>query len=177
MVEASLLGDVGKGAVAVVVKQNVVPPEAAEEVVPAIVVVIADAHPSLPAGAGETGFFGDLGESAVAIVLIQMRSGRLARGPMGVEAGTVGEIDVEPAVVVVVEKRQARAFGFDDVVLVVDGTPDVRSGEAGFAGDVDELHWGFGRYGCGGFRLGQGGGLQDGGRSPAPEWRSEGVEE
>ena len=51
VVNAGLASDVGECAVAVVVKQNVVSPEAAEQIVPAVVVVVADANAGLPAGA------------------------------------------------------------------------------------------------------------------------------
>src|SRR5205807_2678720 len=44
---------VGKRAIAVVVEENVVAPETAEKVVPAVIVVIADADAGLPAGAAE----------------------------------------------------------------------------------------------------------------------------
>ncbi len=81
IVEAGFASDIGKRAVAVVVKKNVVSPEAAEEVVPSVVVVVADAHSGLPAGARESGFFRDVGEGSVAVVLIEMRSGSLSGGP------------------------------------------------------------------------------------------------
>ena len=139
VVKAGLASDVGKGSVSVVVEQDVVSPEAAEQVVPAVVVVVADADAGLPAGASQAGFFGDIGERSVAIVLVQMRGRSLARRPVGVEARAIGEIDVEPAVVVVIEEGQAAAFGFNDVALVIDAAPDVGSIQSGFAGYVDEM--------------------------------------
>ena len=51
VVNAGLAGDVGESSVAVVVEQDVVSPEAAEQIVPAVVVVVADADAGLPAGA------------------------------------------------------------------------------------------------------------------------------
>ncbi len=152
MIEAGFLRDVGERAVAVVVKQNVVSPEAAEEIVPAVVVVIADADAGLPAGAREAGFFGDVGESSVAIIFVEMRGRCLAGRPVRVETRAVGEINVEPAVVVVIEKGEAAAFGFDDVALVIDSAPDIGSVEAGFARDVDEGDWISARW-SGGFRV------------------------
>ena len=127
-VEAGFLRDVGECAVAVVVKQNVVAPEAAEEIVPAVVVVVADADAGLPAGAREAGFRGDVGEGSVAIIFVEMRGRLFAGFPIRVEARAVGQINVEPAVVVVVEKGEAAAFGFDDVVFVIDAAPDVGRG-------------------------------------------------
>ena len=138
VVNPSLAGDVGESSVAVVVKQDVVSPEAAEQIVPAVVVVVADADAGLPAGAPQAGFLGDVGEGAVAIVFVEMRSGGFAGRPVGVEARAVGEINVEPSVVVVIEEGQAAAFGFDDVALVINRAPDVGSIQSGFAGHINK---------------------------------------
>ncbi len=54
VVDAGLASDIGERAVAVIVEQNVVTPEAAEEIVPSVVVVISDAHAGLPAGARQS---------------------------------------------------------------------------------------------------------------------------
>jgi len=88
-----------------------------------------------------------------------MRSGSLTGGPLFAELSSVGEIDIEPAIVVVIEEGETGAFGFDDVALVIGIAPDVGGVEAGFAGHVDELDGGF---------LRAGGGLQDGVGSPFP---------
>src|SRR6266704_1847201 len=146
VVDAGFAGDIGKGAVAVVVKEDVVSPEAAEEVVPAVVVVVADANAGLPAGAGEAGFFGDVGEGAVAIVFVKMGGWGFAGGPVGIEASSIGEIDVQPAVMVVVEKGKAAALGFNNVFFVIEAAPNIGGGQAGFASDVDELDWGGRRW-------------------------------
>ncbi len=90
VVDSGFAGDVGESAVAVVVEQDVVSPEAAEQVVPAVVVVVADADAGLPAGAAEAGFFGDVGESAVAVIFVEMRGWGLAGRPVGIEARSVG---------------------------------------------------------------------------------------
>ncbi len=49
IVDTDLASDVGEGSVSVVVKQNIVSPEATEHVVPAVIVVVTDADASLPA--------------------------------------------------------------------------------------------------------------------------------
>src|SRR5205814_986017 len=126
--DSGLRGDIGEGAVAAVVKKDVVSPEAAKQIVPPIVVVIADAHARLPAGAGQAGPFCDVGEGSVAIVLVKMRGGGFAGWPVGIDAGSVGEIDVEPAVVVIIEKSQSAALRFDDVFFVIGAAPDIGNG-------------------------------------------------
>ena len=70
--EAGFGGDVGEGAVAVVAVEDVLAVVGDEEVVPAVVVVVADAAALSPAAAGEAGFSGDVGEGAVAVVLEEM---------------------------------------------------------------------------------------------------------
>src|SRR5580693_7649863 len=67
--EAGAFGDVGEGAVAIVVIQNVLAVVGDEEIIVAVVVVVADAAGLAPAGTGvEAGTFGDIGEGAVAII-------------------------------------------------------------------------------------------------------------
>ena len=49
LIEPGLLRDIGKCAIAVVMEEDVVSPEAAEQIVPSVVVVVADADAGLPA--------------------------------------------------------------------------------------------------------------------------------
>src|ERR1039458_4018094 len=72
---AGLLADIGKGSIPVVVIEDILAVVGDEEIVPAIVVVVADANPLSPAGVGEPSFCGHVGESAITIVPEQMRRG------------------------------------------------------------------------------------------------------
>ena len=58
LVEAGLAGNVGEGAISVVMEENVMSPEAAKEVIPSIVVVVAHADAGLPSESSESRFFG-----------------------------------------------------------------------------------------------------------------------
>ena len=68
--QARFLRDIGESAVAIVVKQNVLAPVGDEDIVEAVVIVVGDGDAVGPPAARETGFFGHIGEGAVAIVLV-----------------------------------------------------------------------------------------------------------
>jgi len=80
IMETGFVSDIRKCAVAVVVKQDVVSPEAAEKIIPAVVVVVAHADARLPAGARQTGLFRDIGEGAIAIILYRWEVGACPGG-------------------------------------------------------------------------------------------------
>ena len=69
---AGLLADVGERAVAVVVVQNILAEVGDEQIVPSVVVVVADANALSPAGVRDAGLRGHVGEGAVAIVAEEM---------------------------------------------------------------------------------------------------------
>ncbi len=115
--DAGLFGDVGEGAVVVVAIEAVLAEVGDEEIGPAVVVEVADDGAKAPAIVGDAGLGGDVGKGAVVIVMEErgVRGGCLAG--FGFEGGAVDEVDVEPAVVVVVEQSDAGADGFEDGAL------------------------------------------------------------
>src|SRR2546425_10566760 len=135
--DAGLGADVGEGAIAVVVVETVFAEVGDEEVVEAVVVVIADANALSPAGMNEAGFDGDIGEGGVAIVFEEAIGGRAARRKT-FEASAGDEKNVEPAVVVVVVEGDAAAGGFEQIFVFVFATENCFGVEAGFAGDVEK---------------------------------------
>ena len=98
-----------------------------------VVVVVADADAGLPSSASQARFLGDIGESSVAIVFVEMRSRSLSCGPLLAETRSVCQINVEPAVVIVIEKCDAAALCFNDVSLVIGIAPNVRVIQARFS--------------------------------------------
>ena len=170
--QARLLGHIRKSAVAVVVPQDVVTPIAAEQVVPAVVVVVTHADASAPSGAGQAGLFRHVRERAVAIVLKKVLGGRLAVGIgfLTRHAIAVGQVDVEPAILVVVEEGEPAALGFNNVLLVFNAAPNVGDVEAGFLGHIHEGD------GNGRLRNRRRGGLKHGHSCPSPEGRGERIE-
>ena len=137
--QASLLGYVGKSAVAVVAEERILAVVADEEIVPAVVVVVAHAAGLAPAAAGEAGLECDVGKRAVAIVFEEMANRLLAFGK-AFEAPAVDEENVDPVVVVVVEEGRAAACGFKQIFVAMLAAEDGLDVEAGFFGHVGELH-------------------------------------
>ena len=135
--DAGLFADVGEGAVAVVVVENVLAEVGDEQVFEAVVVVVADADALSPAGVGHAGLCGDVGESAVAIVLEEMRGGLLAGGE-AFEAPAVDQKNIQPAVVVVVVESDAAAGGLEQIFVLVLAAEDGFCVESGFPGDIHE---------------------------------------
>src|SRR5213078_1145816 len=76
--DAGFFADVGEGAVAVVVLEDIFPEVGDEESVE--IVVVGDADALSPTGMNETGLGGDVGESAVAVIFEKMRCGFLSGG-------------------------------------------------------------------------------------------------
>src|SRR5579871_3349502 len=68
-------------------------------------------------------------------------SGRLLAGrPMLIETVSIGQIDVEPSIVVIVEEGNSAALGLKDDSLAVHASPDIWAGESGLRCYVDELN-------------------------------------
>src|SRR4029077_5727505 len=104
---AGLLGHIGKRAVAVVVVENVVAKISGEEIVEAVVVVISDTTGLPPSGSGQASLLGYVGKGAVTIVAKQITGIAIPR--RGLEASSVHQKNIEPAIVVVVKQRHAAA--------------------------------------------------------------------
>ncbi len=108
-----------------------------EQVVVAVVVVVADADALSPSGVLEPGLQRDVGKGAVAIVLEQVVEGLFARRK-AFEPPAVDEEDVEPAVVVVIVEGDAAARGLEQILVLVLAAKDGLGVQSGFFGDVDE---------------------------------------
>src|SRR5579859_8075708 len=66
-----------------------------------------------------------------------MRPRLLSEWPFFVEPQTVGEINIEPAVLIVVKESDSTPFGFDDVFLLLDPSPNVDNVQPCFFCHVD----------------------------------------
>src|SRR5579872_3968737 len=114
--DAGLLCDIGKRAVAVIVVENAASVLRDVYIGEAVSVIVPYRHALTVASAADTCLFGDVGESAVAVIAIK----RVAQGRVRIVEiafATVDQIDVHPAVIVIVEKGASRSRGFRQVFL------------------------------------------------------------
>ena len=94
-----------------------------EEIVPAIVVVVADTAALTPAAVCKASFGCDVGEGTVPIVLEEMRDGFLALRK-SLDTGAVDEENVDPVVMIVVEESYSAACGFEEISVFAFTTVD-----------------------------------------------------
>ncbi len=137
--EPGLVGHIGEGAIAIVAKERVLPVVADEEIVPAVVVVVADAASLSPSAARQAGFDGDIGEGAVAIIFEEVADRLLPLGE-AFQSRAIDQEDIEPVILVVVIESDAAAGGFEQVLVLVFAAVDGLGVEAGLAAHVGEAH-------------------------------------
>src|SRR4029077_18972021 len=130
------LGDVGKSAIAIVVEEMALADSGNENVVEAVVVVVADGDSESEERNAEAGLARHVGEGAVMIVVVELQRGRAVFGMAG-PVLAVDEQDVGKPVVVVIDERAAGAHGFREPFLS-EGSVVVREVDAGLGGDVAE---------------------------------------
>src|SRR6202034_1051210 len=136
--KAGLFSDVGKCAVAVVARERVLAVVSDEEIVIAVVVVIADAAGLSPTGAVlEAGAFRDIGEGAVAIVLEETAVRLLACGET-FQTPSVDQEHVEPAVVIVIVKGKTAAGGLEKIFVPAFAAIGGFHSQSRLLNDIDE---------------------------------------
>jgi hypothetical protein len=136
--EAGFSSDIGEGAVAIVTVKDILAVVTDEEIVPAVVVVVADAAALAPSAVSKACFGRDIGEGAIPVIFEEVRNGFLSLGK-AFEARAVDEEDVDPVVVVVVEESYPTACGFEQISVLVFAAVDGFGVEAGLAGYIDEI--------------------------------------
>ena len=109
--DACFCCDIGKRTIPVVVIKDAVWILRKVDVRKAIAIVVADGNSHAIGIARYTGFLRDIGERAIAIIVVQRITQRLRR-LIEIARSAVHQIDIHPAVVVVVEKGAAGAHGF-----------------------------------------------------------------
>ena len=114
---AGFLGHVGEGAVVVVAVEAVLAEVGDKDVGPAVVVKVANGHTEAPAVVGHAGLRGHVGKRSVVVVMEERGVRRRGLAGERVIGRAIDEVDVEPAVVVVVDKAHAGAVGLQDVLF------------------------------------------------------------
>src|ERR1700693_2829704 len=110
--QAGLSGNVGKGAIAIVVIEAILAEVGNEKIFIAVIIEVADANAVSPPSIHQSRFFSNIRECAVTIVPIQAVAGSDRNT---IQLSAPKDENVHPAVVVVVEKGTTRAHDFDDV--------------------------------------------------------------
>src|SRR5262249_28738734 len=108
-----LLRDVSESPVAVVAIQPVLAEIGDVEVFPPVIVEIPDTHALPPSLIRHARFISDIGKRAVAVVTIERGARRLRLSAQRTERRAVNQVDIQPAVVVIINKGAARARRFD----------------------------------------------------------------
>jgi hypothetical protein len=135
---ACLLSNICEGAVMVVVIEAILAVVGHENIRPAIIVVVGHSDAETPSIIGDARLGGYVGERAVVVVVKEGSVGRFFFAIQGLERGTIGEVDIEPAIVVVVDQAHPGSIRFQDELLV--RVPHVMGPvrDAGLFGDVLE---------------------------------------
>jgi hypothetical protein len=112
------------------------------QVRPAVVVVIANRASVSPAVVGYAGLFRHVGEGAVVIVMEESRVGRGGLAGKRIVCGAVHQINVEPAVIVIVQETNAGAFGLEDEALLRRACRVMPARKSRGLGNILEDEWG-----------------------------------
>ena len=146
--QARLFRHLRKRSVPVVAEERVLSEIGDEQVVEAVVVIVADADGRSPPGLTKAGLIGDVGESAVAVVFIQAIGGI---GRRDADPRPAQHQNVQPSVVIVIDERAAATDGLEDVILFLDAAVNGGKLEPRLRGDIH--HLGIKRH-AGGFAAG-----------------------
>src|SRR3977135_3862509 len=115
--KAGFLGHVCERAVAIVLVENAATIGCDEDIRPPVVVVVTDGNAHSESSACHARSFGHIGERAVAIVLVKCIADRLSGGPE-IAQPAVHQVDIHPAVIVVVEESTTGPQSLRKVAIV-----------------------------------------------------------
>ena len=115
--EMIFFGDVLEFAATEIVVKHVVSVAGDVNVGKAVVIVIADGDTHAPAESGEAGGFRDVSKVEIAVLMIE-RDHRIAAVEVAADGGVGDGDDVELAIAVAIEERDAAAHHFDEVAFV-----------------------------------------------------------
>ena len=111
--QSGFLSHFGKGAIAVIAIQLVLPVISYEDIFKAVVVIVADADAASPSAISQPGLLGHVGKRTVAVVLVEPVGG-IGRGVL--YPSPAEDEDIHPSVVVVVKESAASAHALHNVI-------------------------------------------------------------
>ena len=132
-----LLADLGEGAVDVVI-ETILTVVSNVKILPAVVVVIADAYALAPSSCGQTRPYRDINKRAVVVVVVEV-AGRRLSGRKTLKCGAIDDEDIGPAIVVVIEDGDAGTGGLNNVFLCTDAAENGVHRKASLLSDVNEV--------------------------------------
>src|SRR5215468_12685112 len=110
------------------------------DILPAIVIEIANADALSPSFIGLTRLVGDFRKGPVAVVVIESGARRLRFASQRIQCRAIDQIDVQPPVIVVVEKCATGSGSLNQIILSRASRKMAKAGETGGAGHVREAH-------------------------------------
>ena len=139
--DASFLCDVRKGPIMIVVIKPVLAKIGDVDIWPTVIVVVAYRNTEAPAFICHSSTGSDIGESAVVIVVKEHGAGYWSLPPFRLSGRAVQEIDVQPAIVVVVNQGDARAGSFDNGCFLRSSRAVVKNVQASLLCDIRKHDW------------------------------------
>jgi len=125
----------------VVVVKAVLPIIGYIQVRPAVVVVIANRAPVAPAVVGHAGLFRHVGERAIVIVVKESRVRRGGFARKRIISRSVHKINVQPAVIVIIQKTHTRSLGFKNEALFRSARRVMPACKTGLFGNILKDNW------------------------------------
>src|SRR5260221_9151158 len=122
----------------VIMIETVLPVIRDVEIFPTIIIVVSDANALTPPRGNKTGLHGDIRESSIMIVVIQVVGGSMI-GWESFQRGAVHNENIWPSVVVVIKNGHARSGRLDDVFLGFDSAKHIHCCKSRFFRDVHEI--------------------------------------
>src|SRR5262249_1193474 len=147
-----LFGHIIKAAVPLVSIQHVLSVIGYEEVVFAVVIKITDTSPVAPSASCDTGLDGNIRESAIPVILIEM-IGRLLAWRKALKRGSVHHEQVKEAIVVEIEQRNTTPHTFENILFTSLGASDVARSQASLGRHVHKFDLGYGNFIAGGIKI------------------------
>src|SRR6266852_7918903 len=122
----------------VIVIETVLPEIRDVEIFPTIIIVISDANALTPPRGNKTCLHGDIRESPIMIVVIQVVGGSLI-GWESFQRGAVHNENVRPSIVVIIKDRHSGSSRFDDVFLGFNTAEYIHRCQPRFFRDIREI--------------------------------------